>query len=298
MRLGSPIIDAKQCSEIRTAFLGHLVEARKLVQHSHSFFEFDGMSRGELWDGSDEGARRFALHFNGLCLVKSGIHLAMAQLAIEQNNIHSLGVHARVLIECAAELGSVSQLAVEGSPRVLQRVLNAQEFDAQQLLRRITRGQISQEELEASTRKARQGIGLFDDKQPKAITIADRVSVLTEGKYWYDYLSQCFCDPNIEALKRLPGEGGVLPAPQWQFDVAFAVVLNCALLYVGQMVLGYGAVEINLGYGSQRFDDALVFIERTRETAAPVRAWFQAMNRKTNLRGNEVAQDEERAQSH
>ena len=235
---------------------------------------------------SDEELGRFTLYFEGLCLPKAGIHMTAVLRANEQNNIHSLGVHARVLIECAAELVSVGHAAVEGTPKALERVLNAQEFDTHQLLRRITRGQVSREELEASTTRAREGIGLFDGKQPRGTTIADRVSILTQGKVWYDYLSRGFCDSTVDALRKSPGSGGVLPAPECQFDLAFAVILNCALTYVCQMLLAYGVIRINAGRGSQLFDDSSTLFDRVRETAAPVRSWPPEMNEDASVRAD------------
>ena len=223
--------------ELRTSLVGHCREAQGLLQRA-----LDDVDFNESWpDGQaeliDDELRRFVLCAYGLSIRKAGIHMAAVRLANEQNNVPSLGVHARVLIECAAELASVAHAYVEGTPKALDRILNLTEFDTNRLLRRITRGEISREELEAGTTRAREAIGLFDGKQPRGTTIADRVSILTQGKGWYDYLSRHFCDSDVESLGRSPGEGGVLPAPELQFDLAVAVILNCTLTYVCQMLI-------------------------------------------------------------
>ena len=279
-------IGAEALREVRTALINHFEEAQRLLQPALAEVNYDEFWASDFKEASDEAQERFALCFEGLCLQKAGIHIAAVLRANEQNNVHALGVHARILIECAAELALVGHSAVEGTPGMLNRVLNLQEFDSHQLLRRITRGQISREELEASTTRAREAIGLFDGKQPKGRTIADRVSILTQGKMWYDYLSRAFCDSTVDALRRSPGLGGVLPAPERQFDLAFAVILNCALTYVCQMLLAYGAIRINTGGGSQLFDEASALFERVRETAAPVRSWPQEMKEDDSVRAD------------
>ncbi len=272
--------------ETRAALISHFKEAQGLLQRALDKVNYDEFWSSDLEEPSDEALERFALCFEGLCVQKAGIHIAAVLRANEQNNVHALGVHARILIECAAEVALVGHAAVEGTPEMLNRVLNVQEFDAHQLLRRITRGQVTREELEASTTKARESIGLFDGKQPKGTTIADRVSILTQGKVWYDYLSRGFCDSTVGVLRKSPGRGGVLPAPEWQFDLAFAVILNCALTYVCQMLLAYGAIRINTGNGSQLFDDASALFDRTREAAALVRSWPQEMKEDDSVRAD------------
>ncbi|MCY4112591.1 MAG: hypothetical protein OXG33_01460 [Chloroflexi bacterium] len=270
--------------EIRTALINHFEEAPTLLQETLAEVNNDEIFPGDLGQASDEELGRSALYVESHCLLKAGIHIAAVFRANEQNNVHSLGVRARVLIECAAELMLMGHSAVEGTPEMLNRILNLQEFDWQQLMRRITVGQISRQELEASTTRAREGIGLFDGKQPKKRTIADRVSALTQGKMWYDYLSCCFCDGKVDPLRMSPGSGGVLPAPQWQTDLAFAVILNCALTYVCQMLLAYGVIRMKIGESSQLFDEASALFDRTRETAAPVRSWLKEMSGDDSIR--------------
>ena len=272
--------------EILTALINHLEEAQGLLQRTLAEINLDDLAPNDLGEVSDENLERFALYSEGLCLLKARIHIAAVQRANEQNNVHSLGVHARVLIECAAEVALLAHAAVDDTPEMLNRVLNLQEYDSRELLRRITRGQISGQEIEESITRAREGIGLFDGKQPKKRTIAYRISILTQGNVWYDYLSRRFCDSSVAALRESPGRGGVLPAPERQFDVAFAVILNCALTYVCQMLLAYGVIRIKMGDGSQLFDDASALFARIRQTAAPVRSWHPSMKRDESVRAD------------
>ena len=261
--------------EVRTALINHLEEAQTLLQRTLAEVNLDDLAPNDLGEESDENKERFALYSEGLCLLKAGIHIAAVQRANGQNNVHSFGVHARILIECAAEVALLAHAAVEGTPEMLYRLLDLQEYDSRELLRRITRGQISRQEIEESITRAREGIGLFDGRQPKKRTIADRISILTQGNAWYDYLSRRFCDSKLAALRESPGQGGVLPAPEQQFDVAFAVLLNCALTYVCQMLVAYGVIRISMGDGRQLFDEASALFDKTRQTAAPVRSWPQ-----------------------
>lgn len=251
------------------------MEAQQLLQQYLAEINLDAFLANAPEEASDDDRRLYSLYAYGLCLRKAGIHVAAVLRANEQNNVPSLGVHARVLIECAAEVASMGHVAAKQEQRALESVLNAQEYDSHQLLRRITRGKISSEELEANTTRARESIGLFDGKQPKRITITDRVSVLTGGKAWWNHLAACFCGSDVDALRRSPVEGGVLPAPDWQFDFAFTEILNCLLTYVCQMLLAYGVIRISLEGDSQLFDDATALFDRVRETAAPIRTWHQ-----------------------
>ncbi len=166
---------------------------------------------------------------------------------------------------------SMGNNAVEQTPEALDYVLNNQEYDANYWLLRLSRGSISREGLAAMVTEAREGIGLFDGKQPTKVSLTDRVSLLAEGKIWYSYLNDSFCHTKPDRLRGVPGLGGVLPTPELHLDLAFTFTLNIALHYTCQALMSYGAIKIKIGGGSQLFDNAFALFETVRDTAAPFR---------------------------
>ena len=272
-------MDPSALHKTRAALVGHLVEAQELLQRSLSDTDMDGFLEDFPGESDNDDTRAFdaVRCFHGLVLRKIGFHIAAVLLANEQNNVPSLGVQVRVVIECAAELVPMLLVVGEKGSEALARVLNSQEYDGNYWLLRLTRGGISREELEAGVTRAREAIGLFDGKQPTKVSLSDRVSALTQGDEWYAYLSDCFCHTTPDKLRMVPGLGGVLPASEYQFDLAFVTILNCALTYICQSLIAYGVIKVAAGDGNQLSDDALALFERTRETAAPIREMYRQL---------------------
>ena len=253
--------------EVRAALVSQLADAQELINQSLSDVDF-----GRLWPEPSEEldydvARDSARFSNGLLLRKIGFHIVALLQANEQNNVTSLGVHARVIIECAAELMLIGRAAAEEDSEAYMRSLNNLEYAANSWLWKVSRGTVTKAELEAKTIRMREHIGIFDGKQPTKVYISDRVSELAGGRGWYKYLSDCFCHPTPDKLRNAPGLGGVLPAPAFQYDLATTEVLGCALTYACQSLLAYGVIRIKVGDGSQCFDDAIALSNRMEETA-------------------------------
>ena len=255
--------------EMRTALAKHFVEAQELLQRSLSDIDLDGFLADfpEAIKSDDADAR----YQYGLIMRKMGFHIAAMLLASQQNNVHSAGVHARVLVECAADIVPMGNAAGKGISEEFERILNAQEYVANHFLLRMSRGRITREELEANVTRTREAIGLFDGKQPTKVSLTDRVAVLTEGKQWYAYLSESFCHTNAVRLRDVPSLGGILPTSATQQHVALIIIMNCAITYIGQSLMAYGIIRIAEGDDNQYFDDALALVEKARETTAPFR---------------------------
>ena len=257
--------------EARAALISHFTEVQNLLETNLREVDLNGPVPDFPKEASDEEFLAEIFRLWSLVSRKTGFHIASALLANAQNNIHSLGVHAKVLMECAAELMSMGKSAVEQTPEALYYVLNNQEYDVNYWLLRQSRGNISREELAAMVTEAREGIGLFDGKQPTRVSLTDRVSVLAEGKIWYPYLNDSFCHTEPDRLRGVPGLGGVLPTPELQLDIAFVCTLNVALHYACQALMSYGSIKINTGGDHQLFDNALALFKSVRQTAAPFR---------------------------
>ena len=257
--------------ETRAALINHFTEAQNLLQTNLREVDLDRPVPDFPEEASDHAILAETFRLWSIVSRKTGFHIASVLLANTQNNIHSLGVHAKVLMECAAEMMSMGNNAVEQTPEALDYILNNQEYDAKYWLLRLSKGSISREEIAARVTEAREGIGLFDGKQPTEVNLSDRASVLAEGKIWYPYLNESFCHTKPDRLRGVPGLGGVLPTPELQLDLAFVFVLNIALHYTCQAMMSIGAIKIKTGGGSQIFDNAFALFERVRQTAAPFR---------------------------
>ena len=255
--------------ETRTALVKQFEEAQELLQRSISDIDLDGFLADLPKAVTPDDAA--PCYQYGLVMRKMGFHIVAMLLANRQNNVHSAGVQARVLVECAAEIVALGYVAGNGMSEALERVLNVQEYDANYFLLRMSRGSITKEELDARVTVAREAIGLFDGKQPTKVSLTDRVAVLTQGKEWYAYLSDGFCHTDADRLREVPSLGGVLPAPATQLDVALIVIMNCVITYICQSLMAYGLIRIGAGDSPQHFDDALALFERVRESTAPFR---------------------------
>ena len=263
--------------EMRRALAKHLVEAQELLQRSLSDIDLDG-----FLDDLPEAIRRDdadARYQYGLIMRKMGFHIDAMLLANQQNNVHSAGVHARVLVECAADIVPVANAAGKGISEEFERIINVQEYDAKYFLLRMSKGRITREELEANLTRRREAIGLFDGKQPTKVYLTDRVAVLTEGRQWYAYLNESFFHTNADRLRDVPSLGGILPAPAEQLHVALITIIDCAMTYIGQSLMAYGIIRIAVGDEAQYFDDALALLGRARETAAPFREFLALAQR-------------------
>ena len=255
--------------EMRATLAKHLEEAQELLQRSLKDIDLDGfLSELPKAVTPDDADARYQY---GLIMRKMGFHIAAILLANRQNNVHSARVHARVIVECAANIVPVANAAGKGISEEAKRIFNAQEYDANYFLLRMSRGRITREELEANVTRTREAIGLFDGKQPTRVSLTDRIAVLTQGKQWYAYLSDSFSHTDAVRLRGVPGLGGILPPPTAQLDVALVVIMNCVMTYIGQSLMAYGVIRITAGDSSQYFDHALALFERARETAAPFR---------------------------
>ena len=255
--------------EMRTALAKHLEETQGLIQQSLSDIDLDGfLANFSEKIKLDDGDARYRY---ALIVRKIGFHVAALLLANLQNNVHSAGVHARVLVECAAEIVPVGNAAGKGMSEEAKRILNAQEYDSMYLLLQMSGGRITREELEARIKEAREAIGISNGKPPTKVSLTDRVAALTEGKQWYTYLSDSFCHTDVISLRNVPGLGGILPASAIQQHVALITIMNCAMTYIGQSLMAFGIIRITEGDESRYFDDALALLERARETTAPFR---------------------------
>ena len=67
----------------------------------------------------------------GYVLPFTQLHVTSALMARKRSNVHSLAVHMRVVLECAAQIVSTAQGAYEGTPKALAGYVNRFEREFQ-----------------------------------------------------------------------------------------------------------------------------------------------------------------------
>ena len=256
---------------VRTALAKHLEEARVLLRQSLSDLDLNGYVSGILngvdLDNAFPGTG--SSHQYGLFMRKIELHIDALLLANRQRNVHSAGVHTRVLLECAGDIVPTHPVGDESESDALERVVNADDYFVNAFLWKVTKGGVTKAELEARVTRGREAIGLFDGKQPTKVTWTDRVAVLKDGRTWYAYLSECFCHTSIDNLKKAPCQGGILPSSAAQLELALAFIMHCAITYICRSLAAFGAIRIGEGGSSRYFDCAEALFWRARWTATP-----------------------------
>ena len=142
---------------------------------------------------------------SSLLLRKARIHTLAVLRANETNNVHSLAVQARPVLECAGQVVLIFHHLiiapdVQMEPeRAIDKVTSHLDADYYQTLIRATKGNVGHEELlqkitEAAEAAAKSfGMPIPQRRRGKRLRQADKVAMLVRGKNWYDYLSKYFC---------------------------------------------------------------------------------------------------------
>lgn len=143
-----------------------------------------------------------------LLLRKARIHTHAVLRANETNNVHSLAVQARPVLECAGQVVLIfhhlviaPDLQMEPE-RAIGTVTSHLDADFYQTLIRARKGNVGREELlqkiagaaEAAAKSF--GMPIPGRHKGKPLRQADKVAMLPGGKNWYDYLSKYFCHGN------------------------------------------------------------------------------------------------------
>ena len=202
----------------------------------------------------------------GLWLRKAQLHTHAVLLANQSNNLHSMAVQSRVLLECAAPVLSMANAAAKGSAREIKRIMNAFEYETITALRAMARDSLDPDTLQALVVDARKSVGDLRTRPPKRVTIADRLESITTGYEWYEFLSERFHHSDADTLMGWSRAGGVR-RPEGdtdEFSFGFFLDYLAGLLFL--MIGGYGLL-LN---GTKRdgvFDDAIARLKRKRMAA-------------------------------
>lgn len=202
----------------------------------------------------------------GLWLRKAQLHTHAVLLANQSNNLHSMAVQSRVLLECAAPVLSMANAAAKGSAREVKRIMNAVEYETITAMRAVARDSLDPDTLQALVVDARKSVGDLGTRPPKRVTIADRLESITTGYEWYDFLSERFYHSDADTLMGWSRAGGVRQPEGNADEFSFGFFLDYLAGLLFLMIDGYGLLLIAANR-DQVFDDALARLQRKRMAA-------------------------------
>ena len=126
-----------------------------------------------------------------LLLRKANIHTLAVIRANKTNNLHSLAVQMRPVLECAGQVVLIFHnlmIEQEHGVSVVGRYLNSDYFRTSI---RITKGDVGKEQLFKMITEA-SGMSEEEVRDGRSLKQEDKVAALEGGKNWYRYLSEYF----------------------------------------------------------------------------------------------------------
>lgn len=132
-----------------------------------------------------------------LLMRKARLHMIAMQYANENNNVHSLAVQMRPVLECADQVVFVFHNLIierEYGEGMIRRCLNK---DFYQTIIRMTKGEVDNEQLikmisEASGMPVKEVVRKKRRSKNRNIKHADKMTDFEDSKGWHDYLSKYF----------------------------------------------------------------------------------------------------------
>ena len=115
--------------DYRDSMVEHLRESHRTIASLLAEVDFEDSFPFVFGHPDIDGAGVQVQNELALLLRKAQMHITAVIRANRSDNLHSVAVHARVILECAAQVQFKAHAACEGSPGAMARVLNAGEYD-------------------------------------------------------------------------------------------------------------------------------------------------------------------------
>lgn len=216
-----------------------------------------------------------------LLLRKARLHTAAVLRANETNNVHSLAVQMRPVLECAGQVVFMFHNLIIAPDLMIERerALNAvgdyMNADYYRQIIGMTRGGVDHKELLETTfaaeAAAAASLGMPKPKMRKGRSFkqADKVAALAGGNSWYDYLSEYFSHGRAD-WTGLSWRGGVMSIDTVQDELAFAALTDYLVEQVA--VMNAYAALCPVGNGAGRWiDPTLAQLRHGRESSRVLR---------------------------
>ena len=247
----------------------YLSESLRMIERLLSEADFGHSFPHVFGHPSDNNAKMSIRNECGLLLRKAQLHLIAVLQANSRNNLHSMAVHMRVVLECAMQVVGKANAAADGSPKAFAQVLNATEYDFTYAMARLSRGSITKKDTQETINDAREAIGERRKKTPKRLTLSDRAEALIHGSEWYEHLSKSFAHTEATALAGISYSGGVVSIDTELDELAFATLLDYLGEQVIRMLAGNGFLRIAVDGDTHPYEEAMHLLERKRESTKP-----------------------------
>ena len=216
-----------------------------------------------------------------LLLRKARLHTVAVVQANETNNMHSLAVQMRPVLECAGQVVFIFHnlliapnltMEPERAANVVGAYLNA---DYYRTIIGATKGTVGHRELLEMISQATEagaahaGVPTPEIRKGRSFKQADKVATLAEGKRWYNYLSDYFCHGRA-VWKGRSWRGGVVSMDTVQDEFTFAGLMDYLVRQVSVMN-AYAALCPVAGDGHRWVEATLEQLRETQETSKLVR---------------------------
>ena len=217
-----------------------------------------------------------------LLLRKARLHTIAVLRANETNNVHSLAVQMRPVLECAGQVVFIFRNLIiapdllvepEQALNVVGDYLNA---DYYRTIIGATKGDVGHKELleriSAAEEAAAAKVGMPKPEMRKGRSLkqADKVAMLEEGNGWYNYLSECFYHGRADWRGR-SWRGGVISIDTVQDEFTFAGLMDYVVRQVGVMNSYAALCPVAEGGGRDWVEATLAQLREVRETSRAVR---------------------------
>ena len=216
-----------------------------------------------------------------LLLRKARLHTDAVLRADETNNVHSLAVQMRPVLECAGQVAFIfhnlviaPDLTMEPE-RAANAVLGYLNADYYRTIIGATKGQVGHTELletisaVAAAAAASAGMPTPEMDKGRSLRQADKVATLAGGKALYDHLSEYFCHGRAD-WRGHSWRGGVVSMDMVQDQLTFASLMDYLVEQVAVMN-SYAALCPVAG------DDGHGWVEATLEQLHLVRETSKAV---------------------
>ena len=204
-----------------------------------------------------------------LLLHKANVHMAAVLSANDGDNLHSLAVQMRPVLECAGQVKHVvHNLFVE--PEHARDVMEFSDRDYLGTFARTLKSEKGYEQLLTQISDLRKEFGEGPLKKARKLDEIDKVALLDGGDNWYRHLSTYFCHGKGD-WKGYPWQGSVVSTNTVQHEFALAGFMDYLVEQVAVMN-SYAALQIPSSKSlDERIEIVLKQLQRVRAEAKTLR---------------------------
>ncbi|MDE2700539.1 hypothetical protein F4X73_08180 [Candidatus Poribacteria bacterium] len=253
--------------EYRKSMEKFTCEAAEIIANILSEADFKSSFPHVFGDPDELGATVRIQNKCGLFLLKAQLHTSAILMANQRNNLHSMAIQSRVVMECAATIISWANLAVHKSEKDFKRMMDVFHYETVAAIRVMAKGNIDLAPLHSKIVEARKSVGDERTHRPKRVTISDRLEAIVTGHEWYDFLSERFFHSDSDTLMDSYVLGGVRHLYGHTDDAAFGFFLDYISGLLFLMIGGYGLLLSNDKGRDRVFNEAFGQLDEKRMAA-------------------------------